>query len=225
MPYLATVLNVMIASPSDVVQERKAIRDVIAEWDTVHAHDRKTVLMPVGWETHSVPDMGDRPQAIINKQILKDADLLIAVFWTRIGSPTGASPSGTIEKIEEHLKAGKPAMIYFSSVPVRADSIEENQYGAVREFKQSIKDRGLYEGYDDPAEFRAKFSRQLAQKIIASFLSGREDSVSTGTADYLGPVPAISPDASALLIEASNDPQGSVWNMTTLDHGGVVHQQ
>jgi hypothetical protein len=71
-------------------------------------------------------------------------------------------PSGTIEEIEEHLKAGKPAMIYFSSVPVRADSIEENQYKAVREFKQSIKDRGLYEGYDDPAEFRAKFSRQLA---------------------------------------------------------------
>lgn len=213
MPYLATVLNVMIASPSDVIHERMAIRDVIADWNAAHAHDRKTILMPVGWETHSVPEMGDRPQAIINKQLLKDADLLIAVFWTRIGSPTGASPSGTIEEIEEHLKAGKPAMIYFSSVPVRADSIEENQYSAVREFKQSIKDRGLYEGYDDPAEFRAKFSRQLAQKIIASFLSGRDDAVSTGTADYLAPIPSISPDASELLIEASSDAQGTVMNL------------
>jgi hypothetical protein len=135
MSYVANVLNVMIASPSDVIQERIAIRDAIAEWNTVHALDRKTVLMPVGWETHSVPEMGDRPQAIINKQILKDADLLIAVFWTRIGSPTGASPSGTIEEIEEHLKARKPAMIYFSSVPVRADSIEENQYKALMEFR------------------------------------------------------------------------------------------
>jgi hypothetical protein len=93
MPYLARVLNVMIASPSDVIHERMAIRDIVSEWNTIHAHDRKTVLMPTGWETHSVPEMGDRPQAIINKQLLKDADLLIAVFWTRIGSPTtGVSP-------------------------------------------------------------------------------------------------------------------------------------
>ncbi len=110
-------------------------------------------------------------------------------------------------------------MIYFSSVPVRADSIEENQYKAVREFKRSIKDRGLYEGYDDPAEFRAKFSRQLAQKIIASFLSERDDSASTGTTDYLAPVPAISPDASALLIEASSDPQGAVMNLLLMSGG------
>jgi hypothetical protein len=91
----AKVLNVMIASPSDVSQERQIARNVIAEWNTVHS-DRKTVLIPVGWETHSVPDTGDRPQAIINGQLLKDADLLIAVFWTRIGSPTGGAPSGTV---------------------------------------------------------------------------------------------------------------------------------
>jgi hypothetical protein len=169
MAFMASVLNVMIASPSDVTQERLAIRDVIAEWNTIHARDRKTVLMSVGWETHSVPDMGDRPQAIINKQLSKDADLLIAVFWARIGSPTGVSQSGTIEEIEEHLKAGKPAMIYFSSVPVNPDRIDEDQYKALRKFKQSIKDRGLFEEYDSPAEFRAKFSRQLAQKIITSF--------------------------------------------------------
>lgn len=100
MSYLANVLNVMIASPSDVIQERLAIRDVITEWNTIHARDRKTVLMSIGWETHAVPDMGDRPQAIINKQLLHDADLLVAVFWARLGSPTGVAASGTIEEIE-----------------------------------------------------------------------------------------------------------------------------
>ena len=61
------------------------------------------MLEPVGWETHSVPELGDRPQAIINRQILRESDLLIAVFWTRIGTATGAHPSGTVEEIEEHL--------------------------------------------------------------------------------------------------------------------------
>jgi hypothetical protein len=103
----------MIASPSDVSRERRIAREVIAEWNTIHSKDRKTVLMPVGWDTHSVPDTGDRPQAIINGQLLKGSDLLIAMFWTRIGSPTGAAQSGTVEEIEEHIGAGKSAMIHF----------------------------------------------------------------------------------------------------------------
>ncbi len=96
------------------------------------AKDRRTVLMPIGWETHSVPDTGDRPQAIINGQLLKGADLLVVMFWTRIGSPTGVAQSGTVEEIEEHIRTGKPAMIYFSSAPVRPDSIDNDQYAALR---------------------------------------------------------------------------------------------
>ena len=50
------------------------------EWNYINAQDRELVLIPVGWDTHSTPTMGDRPQAIINKDVLKDCDLLVAVF-------------------------------------------------------------------------------------------------------------------------------------------------
>lgn len=40
----------MIASPGDVSQERRVIRDVIDEWNTIYSEDRRIVLMPVGWE-------------------------------------------------------------------------------------------------------------------------------------------------------------------------------
>jgi hypothetical protein len=50
MSYTALVVKVMIASPSDVPRERQLVRDVIHEWNAVHAEDRKVVLMPVGWE-------------------------------------------------------------------------------------------------------------------------------------------------------------------------------
>lgn len=89
MSYQATVFKVMIASPGDVAAERNVIREVITEWNNVNADARRTVLLPVGWETHSVPEMGDRPQAIINKQILGGCDLLVGVFWTRLGTETG----------------------------------------------------------------------------------------------------------------------------------------
>src|ERR1700674_1053976 len=136
MPYKAKVYNVMIASPADVATERLLLRDVIHDWNSVHSEKEDIVLLPTGWESHSSPSMGDRPQAIINKQVLADSDLLIAVFWTRLGSPTGKARSGTVEEIEEHLQAGKPAMIYFSSAPVVPESIDQEQYKTLLKFKE-----------------------------------------------------------------------------------------
>ena len=61
--------------------------------------------------------------------------------------------SGTVEEIEEHIATGKPAMIYFSSAPVHPDSINPEQYAAVQTFKQSLRQRGLYDEYESLSDF------------------------------------------------------------------------
>jgi hypothetical protein len=164
--------------------------------------------------------MGDRPQAIINKQVLADCDLLVAVFWTRIGSPTGSAASGTVEEIEEHLRAGKPAMLYFSSAPVRPDSVNEQQYAALKQFKQECYKRGLVESYESLGEFRDKFTRQLAQTIIRFYPT-------SGASQEAGSTPLPPPDAPplgeaamALLIDASADRNGVI--MRVRHTGGLV---
>ena len=124
MSYLAQVYNVMIASPGDVQAERNIVREVIHEWNAIHSAQRQVVILPVSWESHSSPEMGARPQEIINKQVLDKCDLLVGVFWTRIGTESGAYVSGTVEEIERHLDAGKPAMLYFSGKPAYPDSID-----------------------------------------------------------------------------------------------------
>lgn len=222
MPYEARVLKVMIASPGDVSAERQTVRDVLTEWNHIHSEDRGLVLMPIGWETHSSPTMGDRPQAIINKQILDNCDLLVAVFWTRIGSPTGAAVSGTVEEIQEHLNAGKPAMIYFSSAPVRPDSVDEKQYSALKEFKQECYKKGLVDSYDTLGEFRDKFSRQLTQTIIRSYPTR---GATTTTPPPQPPPPAIPPmsdEAKELLVAAAEDRTGRLMRVRHL--GGLIVQ-
>lgn len=62
--YTANVYNVMLASPSDVDEERQVARDIIWEWNYLHSQDKRIVLLPLGWETHSSPLLGDRPQGI-----------------------------------------------------------------------------------------------------------------------------------------------------------------
>jgi hypothetical protein len=218
--YKARVFEVLIASPSDVASERRIIRDVVSEWNAVNAKDRHIVLMAIGWETHATPEMGDRPQAVINKQLLKDADLLIAAFWTRIGSPTGVAASGTVEEIEEHIRAGRPAMIYFSAAPVRMDSTDQEQYSALKAFKQSLRERGLIEEYEDLSEFRAKLTRQLAQKMIAmaprSSESAPEFDLTGDLVEVSNRLPRMGDPAKELLMEASKDQQGAIMSLRTM---------
>lgn len=106
-----------------------------------------TVLLPVRWETHTSPKMGDRPQAIINKQIVEACDILVAVFWTRIGTPTGVAESGSVEEIKEFIAKGKSVLLYFSDVPAALASIDPDQYKRLTEFKQEYKQKGLIESY------------------------------------------------------------------------------
>lgn len=89
MPYDRRTYRVLIASPSDVEDEREIAVRVIQEWNDLHSYNREIVLLPLRWETHAAPEYGVRPQEVINRQIVDNCDLLIGVFWTRIGTPTG----------------------------------------------------------------------------------------------------------------------------------------
>lgn len=224
--YRARAIKVMIASPGDVSVERQVVRDVVHEWNVVHSEDMGIVLMPVGWETHAHPTMGGRPQEIINKDVLAGCDLLVAAFWTRIGSPTGVSASGTVEEIDEHLKSGKPAMVYFSRAPVRPDSVDDAQYKALLEFRAGCERRGLIETYDSLSEFRAKFVRQLAQVVIRDFSAGTEDEVAAFATAQTGrgansTIGALSTEARELLLEAAVDKSGTVMRLRTFEGLGI----
>lgn len=212
MSYTANTFNVMIASPGDVASERAIIRDAVYEWNAVHSGIRKIVLLPVGWETHSSPEMGAPAQQVINRQVLTKCDLLVGVFWTRLGTPTEKHLSGTVEEIEEHVTSGKPAMLYFSSQPVAMDTVDLDQIQKLKAFKQSCQSRGLYEGYDSHAEFKEKFYRHLQLKVNEHPLFQVDDvsSAQTTIVESRTKIPALSQEARVLLKEASQDKGGII---------------
>jgi hypothetical protein len=226
MAYKATVVPVMIASPGDVLEDREVIRDVLHTWNYINSLRTQVVLMPVGWETHSSPELGTRAQELINERVLKDCDLLVGVFWTRLGSPTGVSPSGTVEEIEKHIKDGKPAMIYFSSKPVAPQSLNQDQYSALIEFKSQCKQMGLIEEHENLGEFRQKFTRQLElclqtnphlQSIITANKSSTNEMNFTSI-DQSSQFPGsqLSEEAKTLLKEASQDNNGIIMKIAVM---------
>lgn len=214
MSYTAKVFNVMIASPSDVSNERSIARNVIHEWNAIHSNKTKVVLLPIGWESHSSPEMGDEPQHIINSQILSKCDLLIGVFWTRVGTSTGDYISGTVEEIETHIQEKKPAMLYFSTQPVAMATVDLKQIEALNAFKESCRNRSLYELYDNPSDFKEKFYRHLQIKVNEHDLfSGIEGTTSSEILELPIPIPTLNEKSRILLKEASNDEHGIILHM------------
>jgi len=207
MPFSATVLRVMIASPGDVQKERAVVREVVSEWNSTNGAHRNLMLLATGWETDVAPEMGDAPQSIIDKRILKDADLVVGMFWTRLGTPTASYASGAVEEIEEHLKAGKPAMLYFSSAPAPLDSVDPAQYQALKAFKDSCRTRGLYETYTDVDDFRRKVSKDL-QLAMNSDPFASVGGATQSTTISSGTRAPLSPDALALLSAAGDGSGG-----------------
>lgn len=152
MPQSGLIIRVLVASPSDCVHERKIIPEVIAAWNAVHSLDRAAVIEPVLWETHSYPELGGRPQGIINKQLVEHCDILVGTFWTRMGTPTGAAASGTAEEIEKFRAAKRPVLLYFSSAPVVPESLGHAQYQALLKYRSELGQDGLYSAYDSLAK-------------------------------------------------------------------------
>jgi len=161
----AVVYRVLVASPSDVIKERQAVVEVIQSWNAVNSKQYGVMLEAVLWETHSTPEMGNRPQEIINKQIVRESDILVGVFWTHIGTQTGEAASGTIEEINEFEKEGKPVLLYFSSAPVVPESIDQEQYGKLIKFKEECKGKGLINQYESVGVFRENLLRHLTSTI------------------------------------------------------------
>jgi hypothetical protein len=166
MARAAIVLRILIASPSDVAEERQLLTEVIHEWNAVHSLRQKLILEPIKWETHSYPSMGKRPQQIVNEQIVRYADAVIGIFGVRLGTPTGQALSGTIEEIEELRGDGKHVALYFSDGPV-SRHVDREQLDALERYRKERAADTLYATYSTLEEFRQAVARHLPQIVAA----------------------------------------------------------
>ena len=142
MSFYANVLRVMIASPSDIPDARDAVEAAINDWNNANAGNKQVVLLPWRWETSSVPVLGGHPQSLINSQGVDEADIVFALFGSRLGSPTPDAVSGTVEEIERAVSGGKPVHLYFSTAALPND-VDTRQLDGLREFRSEISQRGL----------------------------------------------------------------------------------
>ena len=112
MPSDVLTYKCLLISPGDLTGARDEIRDAVTRWNAAIGEALEIKIELLAWETHGVPDASGSPQKVLNGQIVDKADLGIALFWTRLGTPTELSLSGSVEEIERLLARGSRLLIY-----------------------------------------------------------------------------------------------------------------
>lgn len=160
-------LNVFIASPGDVQEERGIIREVCEETrNDPFCKSKGVSLEASGWED-VFPEAG-RPQETINR-LVRECDLFVCILHKRFGAPTGKEESGTLEEFllayDSWKETRKPhIMFYFKEAVIRTlQESRDPQLLKVLELKDKIeKDKLLlYKSFDTQDLFRELFSSHV----------------------------------------------------------------
>ncbi len=216
MPFNARIHRLLIASPGDVGEERKLVRQLAHRWNSANAVRRQVLLLPMGWELDSTPDMSAPGQEIINLELVAEADILVAVFWNRIGTPTARYESATVEEIEQHIDSGKKAMIYFCTAAVPRDKLDPTQLDGVERFKKRCTDRGLIGlPYASVSEFASTFQHDLDKEMNKSRYDHPGETFELNALATA----TLSESATALLLEIAKG-DGAILVMRNIGVGG-----
>jgi len=172
MPRNITSLQVFVASPSDVNEERECLEAIVSELNLVWAETLGVQLELVRWETHAKPGFGREPQDVINTCVGDEYDIFIGVMWSRFGTPTTKADSGTHEEFQRAYERFKKnpdevsIMLYFKNQPIAPADIDPDQIKKINSFKEELGPAGgLYFQFDDTKEFNSLVRIHLGKEI------------------------------------------------------------
>ncbi len=173
MPDTRKVIRAFLASPGDLVEERKAVRDVVLEFNESWADELGYQVELVGWE-ETVAGFG-RPQHLIN-QDLDRCDLFLGMISKRWGTPPsieGGFSSGFQEEFERSLarreQSGSPEIsLFFKEIPNEFMVDPGDDLKRVLEFRKEIiaQKKILFQNFSTVRDMEG-----LARKCVAAYVN------------------------------------------------------
>lgn len=200
-------VNIAVASPNDVSDEHNAVLRILNRWNS--SNDIAS-LSSLTWRT-TVPALGDHPQHLLNKDILERSQLLVAIFWSKLGTPTPTAPSGTVEEIREFIRLKGPGrvMVYFCTRDL-PHNIDTDNLLRLRQFKSELQSQGLYHEYKTVEQFEVDLYYHLDSKV-RDLLAGKF------------PLPKTHPPATAPELPTKTNLPADIRLREVMDFGFTLH--
>lgn len=168
-----TDVRIVVASPSDVSEERDALSQIV---DQLNSSEAKTLgfrLHLWRWETDTYPGFHQEgPQGLIDELMkIEGCDIVVGIFWKRFGTPVADANSGTEHELRRAIAAWKEfrrphVMLYFNANSYSPKTAAElDQWKSVFEFRKEMQPLallGIYKGVD---EFKAGARNHLIKYL------------------------------------------------------------
>lgn len=213
------IYRIMIGCPSDIKEEVQIAKRIILKWTCTNAEAKQMVLLPLYWEDDAYPGYGAHPQKMLDKQLVERSDMLICIFGSKIGTETDTSDSGSIEEIEEHVKAGKQVMIFFKKSVDDIDEIEPVQLQKIKDLRKRIQDKAMWWEYGDYYEFG-----ELLRDKLTLFLNDNWSKNSiVATDDSINSNAILSEEERAIFSRWANNPVDQSYMHITTKSGTEIH--
>lgn len=156
------LIKLALCGPSDVAKEVGFAQKVIDEWNRTNAESRGVTIRHSHWSTDTFPDASRSGQNAINKQMIDQAGIIVAIFWSRIGTPTSVAESGTVEEIRRGIALNRKVLVYFSNLEPLPANADESQVERLWNFRQELRATSSCWSFQSRNQFREEFTTHLA---------------------------------------------------------------
>jgi hypothetical protein len=170
---MARMVTIFVASPSDVTTERNHVAAAAAALNINVAPERGVRFEVLGYKTNARPRIHkEGPQGPIDEDLPVDqCDIVIGIFWTRLGTPILelGHKTGTEHEILTAIKSNKPeVVICINKAPYHSNTVEDSeQVTQLLKFRARQDLRGLELTYEGPDDFREKIRDYLEKYLTA----------------------------------------------------------
>lgn len=162
----AELVDVLIASPGDAAGGRDAIERALHDWNAHRSDSERFILRPRRWETGSIPLLGRGDgQSVINSQLVDRSDIVVAIFYNRVGTKTPRAVSGTVEEIRRSVAAGKLVHLYFAEMD-RPSDVDPEQLLLLRKLRSELQQDGLVGTFRTEDELQRLVANAIEYDLI-----------------------------------------------------------
>ena len=164
-------IQIVLASPSDLSEEREMIHRLVDEINTVSMRNEVVIDLRM-WE-NSAPGINEKgPQGVVDIDLeIPKADIFICLYWKKVGT---IIPSEGIAGTEHELntaidsfnKNGKPDVkVFFKNVSDDEAKEADSQY--IKGIAHRLQPMGLYNSFNTIDELRSTINRILQSAVLS----------------------------------------------------------
>lgn len=164
------MINIFISSPSDVIEERSLVDDVIKDINHIWSDTFNVSFRSKKWEDDVFSRISNKnPNEIIIEEI-GDCDIYLGIMWKKFGTPSGDYDSGTEQEfrfVQDNFKKYKKPLIkfYFCKKWIEPDDLDIEQWKLVKNFENELKNIGIVKSYWSTEEFKYILFKELSQYL------------------------------------------------------------